>query len=438
MNGPLAHRRVRMGGRDTAESHRTATPLELLFDLTFVVAFGIAADELAHYLAEDHVRPALVGFAFATFAITWAWINFSWFASAYDTDDWLYRLTTMVQMVGVIVLALGLPRDVQLDRRGRDVDNRVMVAGYVVMRVAMVFQWVRAARQDPPRRAACLTYMTFIGVAQVGWIAAAARRTRRWRSRSSASRCSRCRVRGPVGRRAPQGRDAVARAPHRRALRPAGDHRPRRGDARHDRVAVGASSGRRGRAGRSTPRRSRSPASALTFGMWWIYFVIPCARGAPRRAASARSAGATATSRVIGAVVATGAGPARRGLLPRGALGARRDGDRALRRRPGRDLRRRDLRALRVPDAHVRPASTCGWSSGRPWSSPPRSRSPRPGLPMAWCILVLALRAVGHGGRLRARRAPPQRARDPAAHRGLSFVASSSSRARISCALPVL
>ena len=36
------HRRTRMGGRDPHEPHRAATPLELLFDLTFVVAFGIA------------------------------------------------------------------------------------------------------------------------------------------------------------------------------------------------------------------------------------------------------------------------------------------------------------------------------------------------------------------------------------------------------------
>ncbi len=41
---------------------------------------------------------------------------------------------------------------------GDHVDNRVMVAGYVVMRVAMVFQWLRAATQDPQRRTACLTY----------------------------------------------------------------------------------------------------------------------------------------------------------------------------------------------------------------------------------------------------------------------------------------
>jgi low temperature requirement protein LtrA len=171
MTRPLAHRRVRMGGRDPAESHRTATPLELLFDLTFVVAFGMAADELAHYLAEDHVRTGLVGFAFATFAITWAWINFSWFASAYDTDDWVFRLATMVQMVGVIILALGLPDMFTSVDEGETVDNGVMVAGYVVMRVPMIFQWLRAARQDPDRRSACLTYAKAVALGQVGWIA---------------------------------------------------------------------------------------------------------------------------------------------------------------------------------------------------------------------------------------------------------------------------
>ena len=171
MSVQLAHRRARMGGRDPGESHRTATPLELLFDLTFVVAFGIAADELAHYLVEDHVKAALVGFGFATFAITWAWINFSWFASAYDTDDWVYRLTTMVQMVGVIVLALGLPDVFESIDEGATIDNRVTVAGYVVMRLAMVFQWGRAARQDPARRSACVTYIKAILVAQVGWVA---------------------------------------------------------------------------------------------------------------------------------------------------------------------------------------------------------------------------------------------------------------------------
>ena len=137
-----------------------ATPLELLFDLTFVVAFGIAANEFAHMLAENHVGAGLLGFSFATFAICWAWINFAWFASAYDTDDWIYRLMTMLQMVGVIILALGFPQMFASIEHGEHVDNRVMVAGYVVMRIALVGQWLRAAKQDPDRRSACLTYAT--------------------------------------------------------------------------------------------------------------------------------------------------------------------------------------------------------------------------------------------------------------------------------------
>jgi low temperature requirement protein LtrA len=36
----------------------------------------------------------------------WAWLNYSWFASAYDNDDWVFRVAAMVQMVGMIVNAL--------------------------------------------------------------------------------------------------------------------------------------------------------------------------------------------------------------------------------------------------------------------------------------------------------------------------------------------
>jgi hypothetical protein len=42
------------------------------------------------------------------FTVAWAWMSYSWFASAYDNDDWVFRVATMVQMVGVIVLALGI------------------------------------------------------------------------------------------------------------------------------------------------------------------------------------------------------------------------------------------------------------------------------------------------------------------------------------------
>jgi low temperature requirement protein LtrA len=167
------HRRRRFTGRDPDEDVRASTPLELLYDLTIVVAFSTASDELAHYVAEGHVGAGVAGFVIAAFAVSWAWLNYTWFASAYDTDDWVFRLATMVQMVGVIVLSLGLPQMFASIDHGATVDNGVMVAGYVVMRVPLLLLWARVWRDDERRRPAARIYMLTIGIAQIGWVALA-------------------------------------------------------------------------------------------------------------------------------------------------------------------------------------------------------------------------------------------------------------------------
>ncbi|MGW6195591.1 low temperature requirement protein A [Kribbella sp. NPDC055110] len=164
------HRHRPLVGRDPGERHRAATPLELLYDLTFVVAFGTAADELAHYLAEGHAVAAVGGFCLAVFAVAWCWMNYSWFASAYDNDDWVFRVATLVQMVGVVVLALGLPNMFASLDHGGHIDVRMMVFGYVVLRLSMLFLWMLAGRNDPDRAPAARKYISAIGVAQVGWV----------------------------------------------------------------------------------------------------------------------------------------------------------------------------------------------------------------------------------------------------------------------------
>jgi low temperature requirement protein LtrA len=128
---------------------------------------------MAHYVAEEHIAAGVGGFAFASFAVTWAWIGYSWFASAYDTDDWVFRLATMMQMVGVLVISLGLPQTFASLDHGETLDNDVVVAGYVVMRVSLLTLWWQVSRHDPPRAPAAHTYMWTIGVAQIGWVALA-------------------------------------------------------------------------------------------------------------------------------------------------------------------------------------------------------------------------------------------------------------------------
>ncbi|WP_243076832.1 low temperature requirement protein A [Microbacterium sp. SS28] len=162
---------ARMTGRDPREHHRAATPLELLFDLVFVVAFSQIGSQMAHYLELGHVSTALIAASFTTFAVTWAWINYSWLASAYDTDDVYFRVATMVVMIGLIVVALGVPNVFHSIDEGHYLDNTVVVAGYVIMRIATIALWVRVAREDEKRRPTAIAYIVNISIAQLGWIA---------------------------------------------------------------------------------------------------------------------------------------------------------------------------------------------------------------------------------------------------------------------------
>jgi len=145
--------------------HRSSTPLELFFDLTFVVAVAQAADGLEQGLASSQIRHVLIGYPLVFFAIWWAWMNFTWFASAYATDDVAYRVAVLVQMAGVLVLAAGIPRAFD------HFDFGVMVLGYVIMRLAMVSLWLRAALSVPSTRRCSLRYATGITLIQVGWVA---------------------------------------------------------------------------------------------------------------------------------------------------------------------------------------------------------------------------------------------------------------------------
>jgi low temperature requirement protein LtrA len=153
-----------MRPRDPHEAHRVATPLELFFDLVFVVAIASAAAEWHHGLAAAHPGD-LLNFVMVFFAIWWAWMNYTWFASSYDCDDVPYRLLTFAIMTGSLLLAAGIP---DLFTSGQSV---LVVCGYALMRFAMVAMWLRAAASHPEGRPTALAYAVGIVGVQVLWIA---------------------------------------------------------------------------------------------------------------------------------------------------------------------------------------------------------------------------------------------------------------------------
>ncbi|WP_286253688.1 low temperature requirement protein A [Streptomyces graminofaciens] len=159
--GPLR----KLVSRGRGEEHRVASPLELFFDLCFVVAVAQAGVQLVHSVAEAHAAEGILNYAMVFFAIWWAWMNFTWFASAYDNDDVLYRIVTLVQIAGVLVLAAGVSRAFE------EHDFLLVWLGYVIMRLAMVSQWLRAARSARGgERVMALRYAVGVLLCQIGWV----------------------------------------------------------------------------------------------------------------------------------------------------------------------------------------------------------------------------------------------------------------------------
>jgi low temperature requirement protein LtrA len=157
---------TRMTARDPHETHRVSTPLELFFDLCFVVAVAQAGAGLVHAVTAGHTAAGVADYLLAFFGVWWAWMNFTWFASAYDCDDVPYRLLTLLQMAGVLVFAAGVSR-------AFTGDWTLTVAGYVLMRLALTTQWLRAGRgATGPEARAAYRYAIGLVLCQAGWVIA--------------------------------------------------------------------------------------------------------------------------------------------------------------------------------------------------------------------------------------------------------------------------
>ena len=135
--------------REFDEEARAATWLELFFDLCFVAAVAALAQGL-------HADPTLQGlwhFAALFVPVWWAWMQFTWFATAWDNDDLVHRLGMLTAMLIVIVLAAGIPRVYE----GND---RLFVFAYVGMQAVLVFMFARVLPHAGDARGFARTYLT--------------------------------------------------------------------------------------------------------------------------------------------------------------------------------------------------------------------------------------------------------------------------------------
>lgn len=150
--------------RSKDEPYRSATPLELFYDLVYVVAIAFLAGELHHAITEvHHVSHAILMYLWIFWCVWWPWNTYTFFASGYDTDDTQFRLASFAQMIGVIIVAVGIKPAFQ------EGNFLYIMLGYLVMRVPYILMWFKVARDDIESRPVALRYAFGVLLVQCGW-----------------------------------------------------------------------------------------------------------------------------------------------------------------------------------------------------------------------------------------------------------------------------
>ena len=136
--------------------------LELFFDLIFVAAVAQVAEPLRHEYSLVELARLAPLFAL----IWWAWIGHTFFSTRFNTDDWLQRGLTFVQIFAVAVMAANA-RDA-LDSRS----SAGFAAAYAAVRLVLVAQYLRT-RAVHDARSLTRRYIAGHGMAAALWLVSA-------------------------------------------------------------------------------------------------------------------------------------------------------------------------------------------------------------------------------------------------------------------------
>src|SRR5918999_1489719 len=145
-----------------AGKQRTATWLELFFDLAFVLVVG----ELAVGLGNDLTLHGALVFAGLFTSVWWAWAGFTFYANRFDTDDLVYRLAKLAAMLAVAGLAASAT--------GATGELAAQFAlCQAALRVVLVGLYLRASRHVSEARSLIAVYVVAEGLAGALWLAGA-------------------------------------------------------------------------------------------------------------------------------------------------------------------------------------------------------------------------------------------------------------------------
>ncbi len=123
------------------------SPLELFFDLVFVLALTQCTALMADHPSWEGVGQALLILAL----LWWAWVSYSWLTSMVDPDDGAIRAVIFGAMIGLLVVSLCVPEafgDLALE----------FALAYVAVRIAQIGVLVLTSRDDPRFRSSTVGF----------------------------------------------------------------------------------------------------------------------------------------------------------------------------------------------------------------------------------------------------------------------------------------
>ena len=131
------------------------TPLELFFDLVFVLAITQCTALMSHHLNWAGVGEAMLVLG----VLWWSWVGYAWLTSVVDPEEGAVRLTIFAAIAALLVAALCVPQ-------AFGASAGVFAGAYAIVRGAHIVLFLLASREDPLLRRSVvgLAGSTAIGV----------------------------------------------------------------------------------------------------------------------------------------------------------------------------------------------------------------------------------------------------------------------------------
>lgn len=121
------------------------TPLELFFDLVFVLAIT----QCTALMSKDPTWEGLAQGLLVLGMLWWTWVGYAWLTSVVDPEEGAVRLVIFAAMAALLVISLCIPR--AFGELGL-----LFAVGYGFVRVAHIALFMLASREDPDLRRSVL------------------------------------------------------------------------------------------------------------------------------------------------------------------------------------------------------------------------------------------------------------------------------------------